>query len=110
MPSAGGGRCGRRRGNETLVRESADGAPVERQLDILPRRGVRGVAVLTGEYRRGSLRREMIAHAARALRAALARGFRHVLVNIGSLDAGEFDDLLADVARDAEGRIAPPGT
>jgi 2-iminoacetate synthase len=99
--------CGMRRSNETLVRESADGATVERQLDILHRRGVRGVAVLTGEYRRGPLRREMIAHAARALHAALARGFRHVLVNIGSLDEGEFDELLADVPRDAAGRLAP---
>jgi 3-methyl-2-indolic acid synthase len=99
--------CGMRRSNQTLVRESADGPTVERQLDILHRRGVRGVAVLTGEYRPGPFRREMIAHAARALRAALARGFRHVLVNIGSLDAGEFDELLADVPRDADGRVAP---
>ena len=99
--------CGMRRSNQTLVRESADGATVERQLDILHARGVRGVAVLTGEYRHGPLRREMIAHAARALRAAHARGIRHALVNSGSLDAGEFDERRVDVPRDAERRVAP---
>src|SRR5207247_744778 len=76
----------------------------EAQLDILHRRGLRAVALLTGEYHHGPYRRTMIARTAEALRAALARGFRHVLVNIGALDAPEYEPLLAGVPRRSAGR------
>jgi 3-methyl-2-indolic acid synthase len=99
--------CGMRRTNDALVRETADAETALAQLDILHRRGIRGVALLTGEYRHGPRRRAMIGRAAAALRAALARGFRHILVNIGALDAGEYDDLLAGVPRRADGRLVP---
>jgi 2-iminoacetate synthase len=99
--------CGMRRSNAELVRESADETTVESQLDILHRRGLRAVAILSGEYRHGARRQAMIERAAAALRAALARGFRHVLVNIGSLDAPDYDLLLDGVARTGDGRVAP---
>ncbi len=99
--------CGMRRGNDRLVRETADARTVEDQLDILHRRGLRGVAILTGEYRHGPRRQEMIVRAAAALRAALARGFRHVLVNIGALEATEYPVLLDGVPRRADGRVVP---
>jgi 2-iminoacetate synthase len=99
--------CGMRRTNDELVRETASPATADAQLDVLARRGIRGVALLTGEYRHGAPRGAMIARAASALRAALARGFVHVLVNIGALDAPEYDVLLAGVARQADGRVAP---
>jgi 2-iminoacetate synthase len=99
--------CGMRRANSELVRETADAATAEAQLDILHRRGIRAVALLTGEYHHGPYRRTMIARAAETLRAALARGFAHVLINIGALDAPEYQTLLADVPRRPEGRIAP---
>src|SRR2546427_136619 len=44
---------------------------------------------------------------AAALRAALARGFTHVLVNIGALDAPEYETLLAGVPRRPDGRVVP---
>src|SRR5207248_1246484 len=65
--------CGMRRTNDELVRETADAATAEAQLDILHRRGLRAVALLTGEYHHGPYRRTMIARTAEALRAALAR-------------------------------------
>jgi 3-methyl-2-indolic acid synthase len=99
--------CGMRRTNGELVRETADAATAEAQLDILGRRGLRGVALLTGEYHHGALRRAMIARAAAALGAALARGFRHVLINIGALEAEEYGILLADVPRGPGGRVLP---
>jgi 3-methyl-2-indolic acid synthase len=99
--------CGMRRTNDELQRETAGAATIEAQLDILARRGIRGVALLTGEYHHGALRAGMIARSASALRAALARGFVHVLINIGSLDAAEYDVLLADVPRAADGGVAP---
>src|SRR5919198_187125 len=99
--------CGMRRTNDDLVRETADAATVEAQLDILRRRGLRAVALLTGEYHHGSYRRAMIGRTAAALRAALARGFTHVLVNIGALDAPEYETLLAGVPRRPDGRIVP---
>ena len=99
--------CGMRHTNDALVRETADQETVEGQLEILRRRGLRGVALLTGEYHHGPFRRAMIARAAAALRAALARGFTHVLVNIGALEAAEYDTLLAGVSRDATGRVLP---
>src|SRR5213594_2112091 len=99
--------CGMRRTNDELVRETADAATAEAQLDILHRRGLRAVALLTGEYHHGPYRRTMIARTAEALRAALARGFVHVLVNIGALDAPEYETLLAGVPRRTDGRVRP---
>ncbi len=102
--------CGMRRTNDELVRESADAETAAAQLDILHRRGIRAVAILTGEYRHGALRRTMIGRAAETLRAALARGFAHVLINIGALDAAEYGPLLDGVPRRADGRVAPQVT
>jgi 2-iminoacetate synthase len=99
--------CGMRRDNDALVRETADAATTVAQLAILHRRGLRAVALLTGEYHHGERRRAMIARAAEALREALGHGFTHVLVNIGALDQEEYDLLLAGVRRDADGRVAP---
>src|SRR5438552_8883956 len=99
--------CGMRRTNEDLVRETADERTAEVQLDILHRRGVRAVAILTGEYHHGPKRQAMIARAASAVRAALARGYVHVLVNIGALEQAEYDLLLSDVPRRADGRVLP---
>src|SRR5947209_19691101 len=99
--------CGMRRTNDELVRETADGATAEAQLDILHRRGLRAVALLTGEYHHGAYRRTMIARTAEALRAALVRGFTHVLVNIGALDAPEYEVLLAGVPRRPDRRVVP---
>jgi len=99
--------CGMRRTNGELVRETASANTAEGQLDILARRGIRAVALLTGEYHHGAQRRAMIARAAAALRAALARGFVHVLINIGSLDAPEYDMLLDGVPRRPDGRVVP---
>src|SRR5438477_7392734 len=99
--------CGMRHTNDALVRETADQETVEGQLEILRRRGLRGVALLTGEYHHGPLRRAMIARAAAALRAALARGFVHVLVNIGALDTPEYETLLDGVPRRPDGRVRP---
>src|SRR5213594_2411482 len=62
--------CGMRRTNDKLVRETADAATAEAQLDILHRRGVRAVALLTGEYHHGAYRRTMII----ARRRGAARG------------------------------------
>jgi len=99
--------CGMRAGNATLARETADEGSVETQLDILHGRGVRGVALLTGEYHHGRRRQTMIRRAAQALAAALGRGFTHVLINIGALDDDEYGTLLADVPRRPDGRVAP---
>jgi 2-iminoacetate synthase len=99
--------CGMRGSNAALVRETADADTVAAQLAILHRRGLRGVAILTGEYRHGARRRAMIARAAAALREALAQGFVHVLVNIGALDAEEYPLLLAGVPCTPAGRVAP---
>src|SRR5438477_8751646 len=49
--------CGMRRTNDDLVRETADDATAEAQLAILHRRGLRAVALLTGEYQHGAYRR-----------------------------------------------------
>ena len=99
--------CGMRRSNGELVRETADETTIESQLDILHRRGLRAVAILSGEYRHGERREAMIERASAALRAALARGFRHVLINIGSLDVPDYDLLLDSVPRSGDGRVAP---
>ncbi len=99
--------CGMRGDNAALRRETADAATVEDQLDILHRRGMRGVAILTGEYRHGARRRAMIERAAAAVRAAVRRGFAHVLVNIGALEVEEYASLLAGIPRQPDGRVRP---
>lgn len=99
--------CGMRRANQDLERSTADRGTVEEQLDILHRRGLRGVAILTGEYRHGRLRREMLARTSEATRAALDRGFAHVLINVGSIEEDEYDDLLAGIPRADDGNLSP---
>jgi len=102
--------CGMRKPNETLHRETASETAVEAQLDILYRRGLRGVALLTGEYRHGQHRRTMLARVAAALAAAFKRGFVHVLINVGALETDEYGGLLADVPRRSDGRLQPKVT
>ena len=99
--------CGMRSNNRALKRETADAGTVEQQLDILHRRGIRAVAVLSGEYRHGARRKTMLERAAAATRAALERGFTHVLINVGSLEADEYAGMLAGIDRDDDGSIAP---
>jgi 2-iminoacetate synthase ThiH len=89
--------CGMRRVNTQLHRVTASEAATDEQLDILHRRGLRGVALLTGEYRRGSLREEMLKRTATAARSARERGFSHVLINIGSLDIEEYEAFSGDL-------------
>ena len=101
--------CGMRRENRELDRQTASPTEIQQQLEVLARRGVFAVGLLTGEYRRDS-RRWSIALTRDALGRALELGFRHVLVNIGSLDERELDDLLADVPRGRDGRTAPKVT
>jgi 2-iminoacetate synthase len=101
--------CGMRRDNRELDRRTASQADIAHQLEILARRGVLAVGLLTGEYRRET-RSWSIALVREALGRALALGFRHVLINIGSLDESELGELLADVPRDDSGRTAPKVT
>jgi len=96
--------CGMRRDNRALQRETADPAAIEVQLELLRRRGMRAVALLTGEYA-GAKRAWVMPYVNQALRAALALGFAHVLVNIGAVDAEEYDDLLAGVPRRTDGSL-----
>ncbi len=99
--------CGMRRFNAELRRETADSKTVDDQLDILHRRGLRGVALLTGEYHHGPRRRAMLARTASALRSALTRGFTHVLINVGALEPEEHAQLLDGVPRASDGRVRP---
>jgi len=99
--------CGMRRENSGLRRETASSELVLEQLDILYRRGLRGVAVLSGEYRRGSGRTERLMRAARAARQALDRGFHHVLINVGSIEGAEYKKLLTGLPL-PEDRSATP--
>jgi 3-methyl-2-indolic acid synthase len=101
--------CGMRRGNRDLDRQSATPQEVQRQLEVLARRGVWAVGLLTGEYRRDT-RKWSIGLTRDALHRALALGFRHVLINIGSLDERELAELLVDVPRDSDGRTGPKVT
>jgi 3-methyl-2-indolic acid synthase len=98
--------CGMRRDNDALRRETAPIEAVEDQLRVLQRRGMNAVSLLTGEYRRES-RAWAIPYVNRALRAAQDLGFSHVLINVGSIDAAEFETLLDGIARDGGGRIRP---
>ena len=98
--------CGMRRSNKSLTRETAGIEAIEDQLRLLLRRGMRAVALLTGEYRAEN-RRRAILYVNRALRASQALGFAHVLINVGSIDDEEFADLLAGIPRHADGSVTP---
>jgi 2-iminoacetate synthase ThiH len=98
--------CGMRRANRALVRETADLDAIEQQLSILRRRGMHAVALLTGEYRTRQ-RAWSFRLANHALRLSHALGFRHVLLNVGSLDASEFPVLLDGIPRAADGAVRP---
>ena len=98
--------CGMRRDNKALRRETADIADVEEQLRVLRRRGMHAVALLTGEYRADN-RPWALRYVNRALRATQALGFGHVLINVGAIDAVEFDALLAGIARRDDGSVRP---
>ena len=89
--------CGMRRVNTELHRATASEVVIDEQLDILHRRGLRGVALLTGEYQRGSLRSEMLKRTTTAARSALERGFSHVLINIGSLETEEYEAYFGEL-------------
>ena len=102
--------CGMRRLNRDLKRETADAATVVEQLEILHRRGLRGVALLTGEYRHGAQRQQMLSRTAAAARDALRLGFEHVLINIGSLEEAEYGELLAGIPRTDDGAVVPQVT
>lgn len=101
--------CGMRRDNRELDRQTAGPAEIQGQLETLARRGVFAVGLLTGEYRR-DVRRWSIGLTRDALARAIELGFRHILINIGSLDDHELRTLLADVPRRADGRTAPKVT
>ncbi len=98
--------CGMRRGNAAIERDTADRARIDEQLQVLLRRGMRAVALVTGEYR--AARREWaLRYVNEALRSALAMQCSHVLLNIGGIDDAEFEVLLAGIDRDADGRVLP---
>jgi 2-iminoacetate synthase ThiH len=101
--------CGMRRDNRALARETVDLDAVDAQLRVLRRRGMHGVALLTGEYRPAKR-----GWALELVRGALLRtqalGFRHVLINVGSLDGAELDALLDGIARDGDGALRPKVT
>jgi 2-iminoacetate synthase ThiH len=90
--------CGMRRINTQLHRVTASDAAIAEQLDILYRRGLRGVALLTGEYRRGPVRGEMLGRTIAAARSARKRGFAHVLLNIGSLEIEEYEESFGGLS------------
>ena len=101
--------CGMRRDNRALKRETAEIDDIERQLRILSTRGMRAVALLTGEYR-AATRPWAMRYVNSALRVTQALGFGHVLINVGSIDAHEFDTLLAGIPRRADGSVQPKVT
>ncbi|MBW2692512.1 MAG: hypothetical protein JRE57_07745 [Deltaproteobacteria bacterium] len=90
--------CGMRRVNSELQRITASESATDAQLDILYRRGLRGVALLTGEYQRGPMRDEMLKRTTAAARSALERDFAHVLINIGSLEVEEYDVFFGGIS------------
>jgi len=98
--------CGMRRDNQALRRETADLAEVHAQLEMLRRRGMYAVSLLTGEYRRGN-RPWALRYVNQALRAAQAMGFNHTLINVGSIDDDEFATLLDGIARHGDGSVVP---
>lgn len=97
--------CGMRRGNTALIRETAPIDAVIQQLHVLKRRGMHAVALLTGEYR-AAQRPWAMGYINQALRAALDLDFRHILINVGSIDTDEFDDLFDGIPRRGDGTLA----
>jgi 2-iminoacetate synthase len=101
--------CGMRRDNDAIERDTADRTRVQQQLQILQRRGMRAVALLTGEYQ--SPRRSWaMGYVNEALHLALEMQFAHVILNIGGIDDKEFAPLLAGIERDPGGHVKPPIT
>jgi len=98
--------CGMRADNAALVRETADAARIDEQLATLLARGMQAVAVLTGEYR-AARRGWAMRYVNAALRATERLGFRHVLVNVGSIEDDEFPVLLEGVSRHPDGTVVP---
>ena len=98
--------CGMRRDNRALRRETVTFAEVENQLATLQGRGMQAVSLLTGEYR-PERRSWALDFVNQALRATQDRSFRHVLINVGSIDEAEFGTLLAGVERRPDGSVAP---
>jgi len=98
--------CGMRRDNAALQRETADIDGVVDQLQVLEQRGMHAVALLTGEYRPDK-RRWAIPYVNQALQATQRLGFRHVLINVGSIEDEEFETLLDRVPRHADGSVQP---
>ncbi|MGH7786159.1 MAG: hypothetical protein ACRERC_04790 [Candidatus Binatia bacterium] len=96
--------CGMRRDNDALRRETVDLDTVDGQLRVLRGRGMHAVALLTGEYRPDK-RGWALELVNQALRRTQALGFRHVLVNVGSIDPEEFAPLLDGLPRDAHGGL-----
>jgi 2-iminoacetate synthase ThiH len=101
--------CGMRRDNDALVRETADLATVEAQLETLLDRGMHAVALLTGEYA-ADRRPWAMRYVNAALRATERLGFNHILVNVGSIDDEELPVLLDGITRRADGALAPKVT
>jgi len=99
--------CGMRRFNDKLHRETAGKEAIREQLQILYRRGMRGVALLTGEYRPGTYRAAMMGRVRAALGIAITDGFDHILVNVGSLEVEDYDSMFADIRRHDDGRVVP---
>jgi hypothetical protein len=90
--------CGMRRENKSLRRETADIGTIEAQLRLLLRRGMQAVALLTGEYRTGQRGWAMEYVNPRARHRARL-GFKHILINVGSMDPPEFAVLLDGIPR-----------
>jgi 3-methyl-2-indolic acid synthase len=98
--------CGMRRDNRALVRETAGREAIDEQLNLLHRRGMHAVALLTGEYR-GEQRSWALSMVNQVLRRTQELGFRHVLINVGSIDDDEFNALLDGVPRRPDGGVVP---
>jgi len=98
--------CGMRRSNAALTRETARPEEVVDQLHTLVRRGMKAVALLTGEYRAAN-RPWAMAYVNQAVRVTQDLKFNHVLINVGSIDECEFDTLLSGVERRDDGSLAP---
>jgi 2-iminoacetate synthase len=97
--------CGMRRDNQALTRETAEIAGVIEQLRLLSRRGMRAVALLTGEYA-GANRPWAMRYVNQALHATQQMRFNHVLLNVGSIDEDEFETVLSGLARNPDGSVA----
>lgn len=98
--------CGMRRDNRALQRETADMEEIDRQLQLLGRRGMYAVSLLTGEY--GADRRPWaLDYVNQALQTSQRLQFGHVLINVGSIDEDEFETLLAGVPRREDGSVVP---